>query len=445
MDIHKVIGKIPRPRKGFVLPNHKYTGPYNPLDQQLDENDQPLPGQEPYNAVDAISMQHDICYRDSKESKEGKHRCDDKMLNELAILKPKGLRERIDRKVVQGIIGTKRRMGWGVDDDNDGHNDDIKWSNDLADELHKPIRHKFLKRKVVSKTVDDIWTADLVEMIPLAKFNKGFKYLLMVIDVFSKYGWIVPLKTKNGATVTNAFKELFKKTTKDGTGGKRRVPTRLWTDKGKEFYNKSMKELLAKNHVVLYSTENEEKSSVAERWNRTMKRNMWKYFTANNTHKYVNILPALVNKYNNTYHRSIKCTPNEALDPKNYTRVFEALYGDTSKLAKKPSFHVGDRVRIFKKKRTFEKGYTSNWTEEVYTIVKVKNTKPPTYVIKDYNGEDVHGTFYEPELQKTKQTIYRIERVLKKRTTAGGQKEVYVKWKGYDKSFNEWIPLGNVV
>ena len=223
-----MIGKIPFiPRKGFVLAHHKYTGPYNPLDKQLDENDQPLPGQEPYNAVDEVSMRHDICYRDN-DHKKGKQKCDDTMLKELKVLQPKDLREKIDRKLVHKIISTKKRMGLG-----------IQWSNELADELHKPIRRKFQKRKVVAKTVDDIWTADLVEMIPLAKYNKGFKYLLMVIDVFSKFGWIVPLKTKTGVAVANAFKRLFKEVEEEGKegegGSRRRVPTRLWTDKGKEF------------------------------------------------------------------------------------------------------------------------------------------------------------------------------------------------------------------
>ena len=261
MDIHKIIGMIPViPKKGFVLLHHKYTGPYNPLDKQLDHNNQPLSGQEPYNAVDAISMQHDICYRDKGNNKTGKQKCDEKMLQELKILKPKDIREKFDRRLVQGVISAKKRMGWG-----------IQWSNELAEELHKPIRRKFKRRKVVAKAVDEIWTADLVDMASMAKYNKGYKYLLTVIDVFSKYGWIIALKTKTGYAVTSAFNKLFKE----------RVPSRLWTDKGKEFYNKSMKELLEKKNVVLYSTENEEKSSVAERWNRTMKRNMWKYFTAN--------------------------------------------------------------------------------------------------------------------------------------------------------------------
>ena len=424
IDIHKLIGKLPvRPKKGFVLPGHRYTGPYNPLHEQLDENDEPKPGQEPFNAVDAISMRHDICYRDHPDNKHG---CDDKMLQELTILKPKDIREKIDRRLIKTIIGAKRKMGWGI----------VKWSNELANELHKPIRHKFPKRKVFTKNVDDIWAADLVEMNKLSKFNKGYKYLLTVIDVFSKYGWIIPLKNKTGVSVANGLKMIFKQDN--------RKPSRIWTDKGKEFYNKTVKSLLEKDNILLYSTENEEKSSVVERWNRTMKRNMWKYFTANNTHVYINILPQLVDRYNTTYHRSIKGTPQDASRAENFLHTFNSLYSNTSKLVKKPKFKVGDTVRITKKKKMFEKGFTPNWTEELFTIEEVKPTKPPTYKIKDKKGEEIKGAFYEQELQKSKQAVFRIERVLKKRTRRNGQKEIYVKWKGYTNTFNSWIPINDV-
>ena len=135
MDIQRVIGKLPGPKKGFVLPFHKYTGPYNPLHEQLDEFDQPVTGQEPYNAVDAISMRHDICYRDHGATKEGKHACDDQMLKDLDVLEPKGIREKIDKKLVRTIIRKKRKLGWG-----------IAWTDELTDELHKPVRAKFRKR-----------------------------------------------------------------------------------------------------------------------------------------------------------------------------------------------------------------------------------------------------------------------------------------------------------
>ena len=138
----------------------------------------PLPGQEPYNGVDAIVMRHDICYRDN-ETKEGKHASDVKCCRNLDVLEPKDIREKIDRKPVQTIIGTKRKLGW-----------EIGWSNELADELHKPIRKKFQKRRVFASGTDAIWTADLVDMQSVSRSNKGFKYILMIIDVFRMYLWM---------------------------------------------------------------------------------------------------------------------------------------------------------------------------------------------------------------------------------------------------------------
>ena len=421
MDIHKVIGKLPRPKKGFVLYKHKYTGPYNPLDEQLDENDQPREGQEPYNAVDAISMRHDICYRDN-DNKKGKRKCDEVMLNELNTLKPKDRREQIDKQLVRAIIGAKRKLGLG-----------LKWSDELAEELHKPIRKKFRKRVVLAKGVDKIWAADLVDMQAYSRENQGYKYILMVIDVFSKYGWAIPLKAKTASEVTEAFKRLWTK----------QKPEKLWVDKGKEFYNKSMYDLLQKLNIHMYSTENEEKASVVERWNRTIKRIMWKYFTANSTNVYVNVLPDIIKKYNHTYHRSIKCTPTVARQPAKWKYVYNALYGNAIGKRKPLKFKIGDRVRIIKKKRAFEKGFTPNWTEELFTIETIKNTQPVTYTLVDTKGEHIRGAFYTEELQKTKQEIYRIEKVLKKRKRNGVQ-EVYVKWRGYDNSFNSWIPITNL-
>ena len=139
-------------------------------------------------------------------------------------------------------------------------------------------------------------------MTAFKDYNDGYTFLLLVIDIFSKYGWIIPLKNKKGETVANALKTIFKK----------RKPQKLWTDKGREFYNKDVKEL-----IELYSTENEEKSSIVERWIRTIKEKMWKYFTDNNTYNYMDVLPELVEDYNNTVHSSTKLTPIEASKKKN--------------------------------------------------------------------------------------------------------------------------------
>ena len=298
-----------------------------------------------------------------------------------------------------------------------------RWTDELAEELHKPVTRKFKKRRVYAGGVDEIWTADLVDMKSFEKFNKGVKYLLTVIDVFSKYGWIVPLKNKTGVEVANALKQILKE----------RKPDKLWVDKGKEFYNRDVQSL-----IDLYSTENEEKSSVVERWNRTMKEKMFKYFSANSTRKYIHVLDEMVKNYNETVHSSTKMTPIEASKKENENTVWRNLYSIPMS-GQEPKFSVGDKVRITKKKKTFEKGYTPRWTEEVFSIDEVQYTNPPTYKLKDWNDEKVIGSFYEPELQKTSQDIFRIEKVLRKR----GNKSL-VKWLGYPESFNSWIDSKNI-
>ena len=263
-------------------------------------------------------------------------------------------------------------------------------------------------------------------MRALSEENEGVNFLLLVIDTFNKYGWIIPLKDKKGETMVNAFKTIFK----EG-----RKPKKLWTDKGTEFYNKDMDDLRKLYDIELYSTENEEKSSIAERWIRTMKEKMFKYFTDYNTNKYIDVLPDLVTNYNNTVHSSTKLTPRDASMKKNKLTVWRNLYPDRYKINRQnPKFSVGDRVRITKKKKVFEKGYTTRWTEEIFIIKEIRETNPITYKLKDLQEEEIKGTFYESELQKTEQQIYRIEKVIKKEKGRS-----LVKWKGYPDKFNSWV------
>ena len=244
------------------------------------------------------------------------------------------------------------------------------WQEKLADELHKPIKRNITRRRVIVNNIDKIWAADLVDMQKFSKWNRGYKYLMMVIDVFSKYGWIIPLKDKKGESVTNAFKTIL---------NKGRKPQYLWVDKGKEFYNKHLKDLLEKYNITIYSTENEEKSSVVERWNRTIKNKMWKQFTIQGNTQYLDMLPKILKQYNNTKHSSIKMTPTEASKKSNEGTVYFNLYGDMEQVTSKPKFKVGDKVRISKyKQNVFDKGYTPNWTEELFTIDKIQYTNPIT-------------------------------------------------------------------
>ena len=308
------------------------------------------------------------------------------------------------------------------------------WSQQLAEELHKPITRNFRKRTEISYGIDKIWAADLVEMQKYGKWNKGLKYLLMVIDVFSKYGWIVPLKDKKAESVSLAFDEIFKK----------RKPEMLWTDKGSEFISKHFKDFLKRHNITLYHTQNEEKSSVVERWNRTMKNKMWKMFSANNNTVYWDKLDKLVDDYNNRKHSSIKMTPTEASKKGNEKQVFTNFYEDEIFLKpKKPKFSIGDKVRLSKyKRRVFDKGYTPNWTEEVFMIEKINSTKPVTYNVVDLLGEKVEGSVYEKELQKAKQQTFRIEKVVRRDNK---KKKALVKWKGYSDKFNSWVNFKDLV
>ena len=307
------------------------------------------------------------------------------------------------------------------------------WAQNLAEELHKPVRKKFPKRKVFVNGIDDTWGADLAEMGGQSKFNDGVRYLLMVIDVFSKFGWIRVLKNKQGERVAKAFKSIFK----EG-----RVPEKLWVDKGKEFWNKNVDEILNEFGVERYSTQNEEKVSVVERWNRTIKGKLWKLFSARNSMTYLDKLKEILADYNHTKHSNTGMTPAQASLKKNERKVYAKLYEDELWRKRKPAkFEVGDKVRISKWKTNFEKGFTPNWTEEIFVVKKVLYTKPVTYRLKNLLEDDVEGSFYDQELQKVDQEVFRIEEVLEEDKESG---ESYVKWSGYPDKFNEWIPTEEI-
>ena len=162
----------------------------------------------------------------------------------------------------------------------------------------------------------------------------------------------------------------------------------------RKYYNKHLKELLEKNGVTLHSTENEEKSSICERWNRTIKTKMWKQFTVQGNTQYLSIQSKILEQYNNTKHSSIKMTPVEASKKKNEGIVYFNLYGNMEQLSSKPRFKVGDKVRISKyKRKMFDKGYTPSWTEQIFVIDKIQSTNPVTYRIKDLNNEEIQGSF----------------------------------------------------
>ena len=211
----------------------------------------------------------------------------------------------------------------------------------LTNELHRQIIRKFRKRKVHLFFRDNIWGVD---MLSLSKYNKGIKYLLCAIDLFSKYAWVIPLKDKKGTSIVNAFQKII---------SKERKPNKIWVDQGSEFYNNSFKYFLKINNIEMYSTCNEGKSVVAERFISTLKNKIFKHMATVSKNVYFNVLDDIVKKYNNTVHRTIK------IKPVDVTSDFYAEYNEDSN-EKDPKFKVGDRIRISKYKNIFAKGYTQN-------------------------------------------------------------------------------------
>ena len=218
----------------------------------------------------------------------------------------------------------------------------------LADVLHKPVIRKFNKRKVYSQFKDNI-------------------YLLCAIDLFSKYAFVVPLKDKKGTSITNAFNKTIKQSN--------RKPNKIWIDQGGEFYNHVFKKWLSSNDIIVYSTFNEGKSVVAERFIRTLKNKLYKHMAATGKNVYYDVLDDRVNKYNNTKHSTIKMKPKDVKNDNN--RIYIDVHNE-----KRARCNVGDRVRISKFKNIFP-----NWSREIFIINKINDTVPYTYNLKDLNGE----------------------------------------------------------
>ena len=256
----------------------------------------------------------------------------------------------------------------------------------LADELHKPIIRNFNKRKVYSQFKDNMWGVDLADKQSLSRKNKGIKYLLCAIDLFRKYAFVIPIKDKKGISIVNAFNKIKQSN---------RKPNKIWVDQGGEFYNNVFEKWLSDNDLNMYSTYNEGKSVVAERFIRTLKNKLYKHMTATGKNVYYDVLDDVVNKYNNAKHSTIKMKPIDVGD--NNKRVYIDEHNE-----KDSRFKVGDRVRISIYKNVFAKGYAPNWSSEIFIVNKINDTVPYTYNLKDLNDEEIIGSFYDKELQKTK-------------------------------------------
>ena len=253
---------------------------------------------------------------------------------------------------------------------------------------HKPARVRFPTRAYVTRGLDHQWQADLVEMRPYARENQGYHYLLTVIDMFSRYAMVRPLKRKTPSEVIEAFRSIFV--------DEARRPRYLQTDEGMEFESRQVRAYLHREGVEQFSVKSQFKAALVERFNRTLKTKMWRVFTHRGNYRWLDILQPLVDAYNRSHHRTLGRRPIEVTKA-NETRIWQHLYGKLKKPSarKRAAFKVGDRVRLSKAKGLFEKGYKPNWSEEIFSVHSVnRKYLPLTYRLRDSRGEVIEGSFY---------------------------------------------------
>lgn len=292
--------------------------------------------------------------------------------------------------------------------------------------LNKPARRGgFPLRSYKVSGPNVIWQLDLLEMIPYAKVNNGFRYILTCIDVFTRFARARPLSNKEGGTVAKAMEDMFVDA----------VPHKIQTDSGKEFYNSIVKSLLQKSGVkVHYSVYSKHKAAIVERFNRTLRDKLKRYFTRTGKKVWYDVLQTIIDTYNNTSHRGILNMKPSQVDG---DRLWNAKMTNTP-APKRGLLSVGSYVRISRASKTpFILNFDHNWSDEVFQIVEVDSRDTPAmYTIQDDGGERVDGKFYKEELQVLpgRPDVYRVEKVIKR---SGNR--YFVKWYGYGPEHNSWV------
>ena len=311
---------------------------------------------------------------------------------------------------------------------------------------HRPICKRIPRNPYMTCNIMDLWQADLLDLQNISHFNDNFRYILTVIDVFSKYLHLIPLKAKTGSAVAKAFGSILNdpKYLKPYV----RRPVVIQTDRGKEFLNKPFRDLLRREGIEHRTCRNPDvKCSVAERVQRTIREKLNKFFTYKNSYRYIDVLQKFAVAYNKTVHSTTGMAPVEINDS-NVLDIWNRMEERRRRIRTvAPKYKVGQHVRISKEKFRFSKGAEPNFSEEVFIITKVIKRRPrPVYELQDLNTAIIDGQFYQEELTPVRisaRTVFKIDKILCRRTR-NGIREVLVHWKGYPKSFDSWIPASSV-
>lgn len=307
--------------------------------------------------------------------------------------------------------------------------------------LHKPVRHKFKRMKVRVNAMNEMFDADLADMTRYMKWNDGVRYLLVVVDILSRYAFVSPLENKRPLTVVKSFKNILKS----------RRPKKVRTDAGSEFRGE-FESFLKKENITHIITRNENiKSNYVERFNRTLKSLITRYMTHNNTKEYLSILPQLVQNYNHTLHSSLPYLSPAQVNKSNELKVWQHLYvkplrkqlkSKSKYVVKKFKYKVGDIVRIPYLRKPFSKELDLHWTQELFKIAhRYKRQEIPLYRIRDFHDQPIKGTFYTQELQKVNKgedIEWQVEKILK-RQRRGGKTYVLVRWLGWPSTFDSFV------
>ena len=299
---------------------------------------------------------------------------------------------------------------------------------------YKPIVRKHKYQKTFVKDLADQIQLDLVDMGKYKNKNKGYFWILTAVEILSRYAFTIPVYRKDSKNMTKAV-DLLPDKFKTRFG---KYPNVAQFDEGNEFYNVGVRDLLKTHNVKYFSTKSGKKAAIVERFNRTLKTMMWKYFYSKGTYDWVDVLDELTDNYNNTKHSSILMKPAD-VNNTNENLVWVTLYGQAMGELPLPKFRVGDTVRVSQYKSIFSKGYEANFTEEIFKITKVLRGDLNMYEIEDHEGEPIIGKFYEEELSAVdkKDNTYRVEKVLRKRKGMA-----LVKWLGYNS--RSWVPIKDI-
>ena len=309
---------------------------------------------------------------------------------------------------------------------------------------NKSVKRNFQRGRVIVAGIDDQFDADLASLVYYSDDNDGYKYLLVVIDIFSRYAWVQPLRDKTAPQIVSAFDKII-------DGG--RIPKRLRTDAAKDFTSEKFQKFVKEKNIVHFVTHNEKQANYVERFIKTLKSRISRYMIEKNSRRYIDVLQKIVTSYNHTWHSGIRSEPVN-VNKDNEKQLWWQMYWPKEPYIKKKkkqkikfALNIGDRVRTTYIRTPFNRAYDSKWTGEIFKIFRrFIRQGQQIYTLVDWYDNPVKGTFYEYELQKIEVTdddMFKIEKILKYKGR-GNKKEALVHWLGWPKQFDSWILASDI-